>query len=189
MLELALLIAFPALMAYAAASDLFTMTIPNRVSLALVAAFSAFALFGGLPWQTVAIHLAAGLAVLVVAFAFFSFGWIGGGDAKLAAATALWLGFGTLVDYLLISTVAGGALTLALLSMRSTYLPPFTMGWEWLERLHDKKTGVPYGIALAGAGLAVYPHSPIWLAVLAAWARPGRPEARDAVGYVRLTMS
>lgn len=168
MLELALLTAFPALMAYAAASDLFTMTIPNKVSLALIVAFAAFALFGGLAWQAIAIHLAAGFVVLVVAFGLFSFGWIGGGDAKLAAATALWLGFGALLDYLLISTVAGGLLTLALLSMRSMYLPSFAIGWDWLERLHDKKTGVPYGIALAGAGLAVYPHSPIWLAVLGA---------------------
>jgi prepilin peptidase CpaA len=162
-------------MAFAAASDLFTMTIPNRVSLALIAAFAALAMFGGLPWQTIAIHLAAGFVVLAVAFGLFSFGWIGGGDAKLAAATALWLGFGTLLDYLLISTVAGGSLTLAILSIRSIYLPPFTFGWHWLERLHDRKTGVPYGIALAGAGLAVYPHSPIWVA----------SSARTAIGPAR----
>jgi len=155
-------------MAYAAASDLLTMTIPNKVSLILIVAFAAFALFGGLSWQAVANHLAAGFSVLAVAFTFFSFGWIGGGDAKLAAATALWLGFGTLADYLLISAIGGGFLTLAVLYLRRLQLPPYAMGWGWLERLHHQQTGVPYGIALAGAGLVVYPHSPIWHAVLGA---------------------
>jgi len=162
MLDFATLIVFPALMAYAAASDLLTMTIPNKVSLGLVVCFGVFAIGSGLPWHAVAMHVAAGLLVLTVAFGMFAFGWIGGGDAKLAAATALWLGFNTLMEYLLISTVAGGMLTLAILSMRGWPLPLFALRWEWLSRLHDRTSGVPYGIALAGAALAVYPHSPIW---------------------------
>ena len=162
MLDFAALIVFPALMAYAAASDLLTMTIPNKVSLALVIAFAVFAVGSGLPWQTVAMHVAAGILVLTVAFGLFAFGWIGGGDAKLAAATALWLGFNTLMEYLVISTVAGGLLTLGILSLRGWPLPLFALRWDWLSRLHDKRSGVPYGIALAGAALVVYPHSPIW---------------------------
>jgi prepilin peptidase CpaA len=162
MLDLAALIVFPALMAYAAASDLLTMTIPNRISLALVVVFAVFAVGSGLPWQTLAMHVAAGVLVLTVAFGMFARGWIGGGDAKLAAATALWLGFSTLVEYLLISTIAGGLLTLAILGLRGWPLPLFALRWDWLSRLHDRRSGVPYGIALAGAALVVYPHSPIW---------------------------
>ena len=166
MVELALFIIFPALMAYAAASDLLTMTIPNQVSLALVISFAVFATGSGLSWEAVALHVAAGGLVLTVAFALFAFGWIGGGDAKLAAATALWLGFNTLMEYLLISTVAGGLLTLAILSLRGWPLPLFALRWTWLSRLHDRSSGVPYGIALAGAALVVYPHSPIWSGIL-----------------------
>jgi prepilin peptidase CpaA len=166
MLDLAALMVFPALMAYAAASDLLTMTIPNKVSLALVLCFAVFAAGSGLPWQVVAMHAAAGALVLTVSFAMFACGWIGGGDAKLAAATALWLGFNTLMEYLLISTLAGGLLTLAILCLRGWPLPLFALRWEWLSRLHDKRSGVPYGIALAGAALVVYPHSPIWGGVL-----------------------
>lgn len=162
MLDVAALIVFPALMAYAAASDLLTMTIPNKVSLALVLCFAVFAIGSGLPWPVVAMHVAAGVLVLTVTFAMFAFGWIGGGDAKLAAATALWLGFNTLAEYLLISTLAGGLLTLAILYLRVWPLPLFALRWDWLSRLHDKRSGVPYGIALAGAALVVYPHSPIW---------------------------
>lgn len=168
MIDSALLLIFPALMAFAAASDLFTMTIPNRLTLALVAGFALLAAASGMAPGTILVHLAAGALMLLICFSLFAFGWIGGGDAKLAAATALWLGFGTLVDYLLISTVAGGLLTLVLLAARALPVPAFALGWPWLSRLHDPKSGVPYGIALAGAGLAVYPHSPLWAALAAA---------------------
>ncbi len=163
-----LLLLFPALMAYAAASDLLTMTIPNRLSLALVAAFAALVLLGVVPWRDAPMHLAAGVLVLAVCFGMFAAGWMGGGDAKLAAAVALWLGFDPLLQYLLVTAVAGGALTLGLLAMRGLPLPGFALGWTWLTRLHDQKTGIPYGIALAGAALVVYPTSPVWLAGMGA---------------------
>ena len=165
MIETAILLVFPALMAYAAVSDLLTMTIPNRLSLALVAAFLAFAILSGLGWQEVLMHAAAGAAVLAVTFALFAFGWIGGGDAKLAAAVALWLGFDMLIEYFLVASVAGGALTVAILAMRKIPLPAMALGWGWLSRLHHPKAGVPYGIALAAAALMVYPHAPIFAAI------------------------
>lgn len=167
MTDAALLVLFPFLMAFAASSDLFTMTIPNRVAVILVAGFAVVALAAGLSWHAIALHAAAGVSVLAVTFAMFALGWIGGGDAKLAAAVALWLGFDVLADYLLISALAGGALTLALLAMRQWPLPAFAHRWGWLTHLHDEKTGVPYGIALAGAALALYPSSEIWTAALA----------------------
>src|SRR3954463_9940207 len=110
-IETALLLVFPALMAYAAASDLLTMTIPNRLSLALVAAFAVFAVAGGLSAHAALLHVGAGAAVLALTFALFGFGWIGGGDAKLAAATGLWLGLDTLVGEFLGASGArrGGA--------------------------------------------------------------------------------
>ena len=168
MLTVALLAPFPALMAFAAVSDLLTMRIPNWLSLALVAAFAAFSLAGGLPWQAALMHVAAAAFVLVVCFTLFAFGWIGGGDAKLAAATALWLGFSSLLDYFLVAAIAGGILTLGLLFLRAWPLPYFALSWTWLFRLHDRKTGVPYGVALALAALIVVPHSPVWTAAFGA---------------------
>src|ERR1700743_3189108 len=100
-LDLARLMLFPALMAFAAASDLFTMTISNRVSLALVAGFMVLAPMSGMGFHDMASHAGAGACVLVVAFGCFAMGWIGGGDAKVAAAATLWFGFGHLLDYLL----------------------------------------------------------------------------------------
>ena len=75
------LLLFPALMAFAASSDLFTMTISNRISLALVAGFLLLAPFGGMSMHDFLMHLGAGAAVLVVAFGCFAMGWVGGGDA------------------------------------------------------------------------------------------------------------
>jgi prepilin peptidase CpaA len=158
-LDIARLMLFPALIAFAGASDLFTMTISNRISLALVAGFLVLALFGGMGMHDFLMHLAAGATVLVVAFACFAIGQVGGGDAKIAACVALWLGFGHLLDYLVYASLFGGALTLLLLQFRQWPLPYPLNGQAWLLRLHDKQSGIPYGIALAIGALMVYPET------------------------------
>jgi prepilin peptidase CpaA len=163
MLQATTLLCFPALMIFAAFSDLFTMTISNVVSMILVVCFFVLALSTGMPLATIGMHLACALAVLAVTFFFFTRGWIGGGDAKLASATALWLGFDLLLDYGLYAAMLGGALTLAILFMRRWPLPSFLSAREWIVRLHDRGNGVPYGIALAIAGLMLYPETAIWL--------------------------
>src|SRR3982075_4064423 len=158
-LDIARLMLFPALMAFAAASDLFTMTISNRVSLALVAGFLALALLSGMGFYDILLHGAAGAAVLAVAFTCFAMGWVGGGDAKVAAAAALWFGFGHLMNYLLYASLFGGALTLLLLQFRQWPLPYSLAGQTWLIRLHAKESGIPYGIALAIGALMIYPET------------------------------
>jgi prepilin peptidase CpaA len=153
------LLLFPALMAFAAFSDLFTMTISNRLSLALAVGFALLALVSGMGFADIGWHVAAAGLVLAVSFIFFACGWIGGGDAKLAAATALWFGFTHLPDYLLCASLFGGVLTVLLLQFRRWPLPLLLARHAWIERLHDRTSGVPYGIALAAAALAVYPHT------------------------------
>jgi len=162
MLQAATLLFFPALMIFAAVSDLFTMTISNRVSIALAVVFVPLAARGGMPVGEIGIHLAIGAAILVLTFALFAFGWIGGGDAKLAAATAIWIDWDRLADYGLDAALIGGALTLAILQLRRWPLPVWAGPLAWLTRLHDKNAGVPYGIALAAAGLLVYPETSLW---------------------------
>jgi prepilin peptidase CpaA len=158
-LDVARLLLFPALMAFAAASDLFTMTISNRVSLALVAGFLVLALLGGMGVHDILSHVGAGAAVLAVAFGCFAMGWVGGGDAKVAAGAALWFGFGHLLNYLLYASLFGGALTLLLLQFRQWPLPYMFAGQSWLLKLHAKESGIPYGIALAIGALMIYPET------------------------------
>jgi prepilin peptidase CpaA len=156
------LLFFPALMLFAAWSDLFTMTISNRVSVLLVVGFVVLAGFSGLSINDILSHAAAGALVLMLGFACFAFGWIGGGDAKLASATALWLGFSHLLEYLLIASIFGGILTLVLLVARFWPLPLVLANREWAQRLHTPRGGIPYGIALAAAAIVIYPNT-VWM--------------------------
>ena len=158
-LDVARLLLFPALMAFAAASDLFTMTISNRLSLALAAGFLVLALASGMEPSEILSHLGAGVGVLAASFVCFAFGWIGGGDAKVAAAAALWFGFGHLLNYLVYASLFGGVLTLLLLQFRQWPLPYQLAGQAWLLKLHAKDSGIPYGIALAIGALVVYPET------------------------------
>jgi len=163
--ELLLLTIFPAAMAFAAATDLMTMTVPNRIVLALIAGFFVTATFAGLNWSDIGVHIAVACAALIVGFALFAPGWIGGGDAKLFAATVLWLGPNFLLDYSLSAALIGGVLTLFVLCMRRLPLPSALNDQGWLLKLHDTKEGVPYGIALAASGLLVYPYTPFMAAL------------------------
>src|ERR1700684_4314484 len=165
-LDIVRLLLFPALMAFAAASDLFTMTISNRVSLALAAGFLVLAVLSGMGFYDILSHVGAGAAVLAVAFSCFAMGWVGGGDAKVAAAAALWFGFGHLLNYLFYASLFGGALTLLLLQFRQWPLPYSFAGQAWLTRLHAKESGIPYGIALAIGALMIYPETE-WIKAVA----------------------
>ena len=156
---------FPAMMVFAASSDLLTMTIANRVSLVLAGGFVVLAMLVGLSGADLLSHAGAAAAVLAVAFFCFACGWIGGGDAKLAATTALWLGFGHLFDYLVYASLLGGALTLLIIQFRHLPLPQVLVGRDWAERLHRQGGGVPYGVALAAAALLVYPQTE-WMTAL-----------------------
>jgi prepilin peptidase CpaA len=166
MVEAFLLLLFPATMAYAASSDLLTMKIPNQLTLGVAIAYIAIALTIQIPAAVIGLHLACGALVLAVTFGMFCMGWMGGGDAKLAAATALWFGWSMVLEYLLLASVLGGALTLAILFARKFPLPAPLIRHAWIARLHDRKTGIPYGIALAAAALILYPHTDVWTATL-----------------------
>ena len=156
------LFVFPVLMAYAASSDLLTMRISNWLVLLIAAAYFALALIAQLSWSEIGTSVAAAAIVLAIAFAFFAFGWIGGGDAKLVSATTLWVGFGLLLPYVIYAALLGGGLTLLILAIRRYPLAPGLARHKWIDRLHDNKSGVPYGITLAIAGLLVYPETAIF---------------------------
>ncbi len=160
------LILFPLMMAYAASSDLLTMTISNKLNLALAVSYFVLAAATDQSIDTILVHIACGLCMLGITFSLFCAGWMGGGDAKLAAGTALWMGFPLSVEYAVAASFLGGILTIALLAARSKQLPDFLSKQKWIVRLHDKETGVPYGIALAAGGLLLYPKTNIWISII-----------------------
>lgn len=156
---------FPALMALSASMDLLTFTIPNRLCLALALGYLLFAALLGVSAHDILLNISCALAILAITFVMFALGWVGGGDAKLAAATAAWLGWTAILDYGLVAALFGGILTLVILGARMAPLPGVLERVDWLKRLHNANAGVPYGIALAAAGLMQYPNSPIWAAL------------------------
>lgn len=162
MLEALIFVVFPFCMVFAAVSDMLSMTIANRVSLILVATFLVVAPLTGMEWTTVGLHLAAGVLVLTVTFGLFALGGMGGGDAKLLAATSVWMGLDiTLMQYLVTSAFFGGILTVSILSYRKSPLAVYTGHNRFLRHLADSDLGVPYGIALGIGGLVTYPDSPL----------------------------
>jgi len=163
MLAEVLVIAFvPALLAVAGIWDLASFTIPNFISLAMIALFGVFMVAAGLPLSSIGLHLLAGVAGLALGFTLFALGWIGGGDAKLFAAIALWLGFSDLLSYALLASVCGGVLTLALLALRQWPLPRTLARQAWILNLHDHRSGIPYGVALAVGAFILLPNTEIF---------------------------
>lgn len=149
----------PLLLILSAVWDLTSYTIPNALPAAIALLFLLFAALAPLGWGVTGGHLLTGAGALVLGIILFSFGWIGGGDAKLYAACALWLGWQELLPYTLISALIGGGLSLLLIGMRKAPLPAFAAKIKWINTLHDKKSGIPYGIALAGGFLLWLPDS------------------------------
>ena len=162
----ALMLIFPVAMAFAAATDLLTFKIPNRISIALVAAFIVVAPFSGLSWSALLVHAATFAVVLAIGIALFSAGLFGGGDAKLLAAASLWVGYDRLGMYVAMVAICGGLLAIVLLAFRRIDLPETIRQQGWIARLHDPKAGMPYGIALAAAALWVWPTTKLFSSLM-----------------------
>jgi prepilin peptidase CpaA len=144
---------------FAGVRDIVTMKISNNLILLLLAAYAALAPLAGYGMELIAVSILTALAVLGVTFILFALGWIGGGDAKLAAATALWIGPELASDYFFHTAVFGALFALALLVFRRMPLLPFLQDNTWSTRLHAPTTGIPYGVPMAFASLLVLPET------------------------------
>lgn len=166
MIEAAIFVIFPLCLAMAALTDLFSMTIPNRVSAILLASFIVIAPFAGLSWADIGLHLAAGLLVFSVCFTLFAFNVMGGGDAKLLSAAAVWFGLNmSLAAFAVYVGYLGGVVTILILMMRNQSNIIMAMGFSLPSSLMVAKK-VPYGIAIGIAGFLAYPSSPLMVAAL-----------------------
>lgn len=163
--ELCVLLIFPFLLIYAGISDALSLTIPNNISLGLIAGFLLLVPFSGLSLADVGGHVLVAFVILLIGFLLFAYGGLGGGDVKLLAAAGLWLGPDHVVNFLILVTIFGGLLSLICLMIRGTPLPPSLAGQRWLVNLQVGQAAVPYGIAIGLAGLGLYP-STIWLGLV-----------------------
>lgn len=165
MIEAAIFVIVPLCLALAALSDLFTMTIPNRVSVIMMASFAVVAPLAGLALPEIGLHVAAALIVFAACFALFAFNVMGGGDAKLLTACALWFGLNeSLLVFLVCVSFLGGVLTIFIVIVRSSENTLLATGIPLPRSLLGAKK-IPYGIAIGAGGFMAYPSSPLMQAV------------------------
>ena len=153
---------FAGTMLVAAYKDATTMTIPNWVSLVLIACFFIVQPFVFQGWDILGTHVLVGFTFFLAGFAMFAFGWLGGGDAKLMAATALWWQWPDVVTYILYTTFTGAALAILLLLSRK-FLPMGLISAHIPLAMLKEEKNMPYGIALATGALLTLPKSAIFL--------------------------
>lgn len=168
MIIASIFLVFPLCLALAALTDLLAMTIPNRISVILLGTFIVVALASGMEWQTFGLSLTAGLVVFLVCFVMFALNAMGGGDAKLLTSCAVWFGLNeSLATFLIAVAFIGGILTLGILLVRSRSQEITAIGFPIPDSLLVAKK-IPYGIAIAVAGLMTYPEAPIVQAAMRA---------------------
>lgn len=164
---LLILAAMPALVIVGGLRDLTSMKIPNWISGLLVVLFFPAALVIGLPPITVATHIGLAFLALCAGAGMFALRWIGGGDAKLMAASCLWLGLSGSGMFLLYTGLMGGLFCMILMFARS-YSRPFLFGApSWIVQLMEPRGDIPYGVAIAAGALMAYPASPLLAAFVA----------------------
>ncbi len=164
MLEVAVLLIFPLCMSIAAISDLLTMTIPNRISLALAISFLIFAPLCGISLPELGAHFAGAGVIFGACFALFALNVMGGGDAKLLAAAALWFGLDpSLLSFVVYVALIGGLITVVIVLLRSQSHIIMAIGLPLPNSLLVAKK-IPYGIAIAIGGILAFPASPLVIA-------------------------
>lgn len=157
MYETLILSIFPLMVVVAGISDFFTLKIPNWLNGVIAVSVVPFVFFAGMPLELFAWHIIAGLVAFVVGFILFSANIIGGGDAKMLAACAVWVGWDVLMEFALVTAFAGGALVIALKLWVFFEKRKDTKGMDWAKNFLSKKPQLPYGIAIAAGGVIVFP--------------------------------
>lgn len=152
------IVLFLGIMVVSAIYDLVTYTIPHFAPLLLIALFVVFAGWQGLAWTQLFGHTGTAIAMLIVGWALFALGLLGGGDVKLFAATSLWMGWGGMANYLIMFSLCGGILALTLLLFRRLPLSAGLARHAWIAVLHRKEQGVPYGVALNIGAILAWPQ-------------------------------
>lgn len=162
MIAYLILSVFPAALLIAAANDIYEFKIPNWISIILIVAYPAAGLAVGAAPHIILEGFLIGAALLAVGFALFAGKIVGGGDAKLLAATAPWLGMGGLGLFLFNTALSGLVLAFVMMMFRKLPMLPVYAHAPWLMRLHERKKDLPYAVAIASGGLLSFSQTPFF---------------------------
>lgn len=153
---------FLLMMIVSAVGDVLSRRIPNLLVLLIAALFFPVAWVHGMPAAEMLMNTGAGMVLLMAGFVAFTFGFLGGGDAKLMGAAGLWLGFSALPQLLVMTILAGGILGLGVLLWSFVMFQAQFRRPELTRQLAWVKPSVPYGYAIAAGTIMAFPES--WLA-------------------------
>ena len=144
---LALMALLAAMMVAAAISDLRSRTISNGLNAAMALLAIPFWFASGLaPWPDAALQFGAAFAVFLGFVALFALGAMGGGDVKMIGAVMLWVPLALFMPTLTVMAIGGGILSAVMLIHKKI-------------RPSEGPVEVPYGVAIAAAGLwALHQH-------------------------------
>ena len=149
----------PFLVVVAGAHDFLTLRIPNWLNGVIALAFFPMALMTGMPAEMMLWHVLAAAVILALSFGLFSFGFIGGGDAKMLAAAGLWFGWPAVIAFLVLTAIAGGVLAIAVKLWGLVEIEREVWGNAWVKRWLGFKADLPYGIAIAAGTILALPGS------------------------------
>jgi len=142
-LHYGLLVALAIALLVAAATDWRRRQIDNWLNAGIALTAPLYWWVSGLDlWPGVALQLGVGVAAFVVFAGMFALKWMGGGDVKLLTALALWIEPAWFLKLLIMMALVGGVLTLV-------------MGAWHIARRQRDRLAIPYGVAIAIAGLWV----------------------------------
>ena len=151
------LVLFAGLLLAAAAEDVRRLIIPNRYCLAIALLFPAQVLAATAPVDWLGALVLASVT-LAAGIALFALNLTGGGDVKLFAAAALWVGPGLFRNFLLVTTLTGAGIALAMLTQRRlTRAAAVAKGpaREAPPAVDPGQRAMPYGLAIAAGGIHV----------------------------------
>lgn len=149
-------IVFTGSMIHVMVTDLTQMKIRNSVLVLLITAYPFLAITTEMPPGHIATSVIAGSAVFLGGVGAFAAGLIGGGDAKLAAVSTLWLGADLIASYLLLTAVLGAVICLATLAWRSM------QAWHSRDGSPRRFKYLPYGPGMALAALILFEQT-LWI--------------------------
>lgn len=164
MLAFLVIMVFLTPMLWACVTDFTTMTIPNWISIYLIAAYFVIAPMAWQGWADFATHLMVFAATFSVCLFFFAIGGFGGGDAKLLAATSIWWVWQDMFVYILATAVIGGAIAFFLMIGRK-WVPARILSNKYMMLQFKDEKRMPYGLALAAGALLTLPHSSLFMYV------------------------
>ena len=142
-IRFALLVALAVALLIAAATDIRSRRIANRLNAAIALGAPLFWWASGLAiWPDIAIQIGLAFGTFAVLSVLFALKAMGGGDVKLLTALALWIPPTQFMQLLIIMALLGGLLTLV-------------MGAWHIARRRKDRLAIPYGVAIALAGLWV----------------------------------